>query len=320
MSIRSQLHPPLRATGQGRVGVLLGGLSTEREISLKSGKAVLAALQARGWDAVAIDVGRDLPARLVAEGVDVAWLALHGVFGEDGCVQGLLELMGIPYTGSPVRGSAIAMDKIATKQAVAGLGLNLAADWIWHHGDPIPAGLTPPCVVKVPEGGSTIGTWVCHDGGQLEAALVQAQDMSRRVLLEQYVKGEEITVAVLDGLPLPVVAIRPRSGFFDFEAKYTKGQTDYIVPAPIPDGVAHTAREHAARAYQALGLAGVARADFIVDGDGRPWFLEINTIPGMTATSLSPMAAGAVGISFEDLVDHLARTARTHVQAAGQAG
>ncbi len=308
------LHPPLRATASARVGVLMGGLSTERSVSLKSGAAVLGALQARGWDAVGIDVDTDLPARLRAEGVEVAWLALHGAFGEDGCVQGLLELMRIPYTGSPVRGSAVAMDKIATKRAIADLGLYLPTDAVWRAGEPFPDHLAPDCVVKVPEGGSTIGTWVCRDTAQLEAALVAAQDMADRVLLEQFVAGEEITVAVLDGVALPVVAIRPKSGFFDFEAKYTKGQTDYIVPAPIDDRVASVAQHHAALAYDALGLAGVARADFIVDDQGRPWFLEINTIPGMTATSLSPMAAGAVGMSFEDLVDHLARTARLHVR------
>lgn len=308
------LHPPLRPPASARVGVLMGGLSSEREVSLKSGKAVLAALQARGWEAVAIDVGRDLPERLRAERIDLAWIALHGAWGEDGCVQGLLELMGIPYTGSPVRGSAVAMDKIATKQAVRGLGLNLPADAVWRPGDELPAILRQAAVVKVPTGGSTIGTWLCRDPGQVEAALVQAAQSSERVLVEQWIAGEEITVAVLDGQPLPVVAIRPESGFFDFEAKYTKGRTSYLVPAPLPDQVAATAQEHARRAYEALGLAGVARADFIVDDQGRPWFLEVNTIPGMTATSLSPMAAGAVGMSFEDLVEHLARTARLHVR------
>lgn len=314
------LHPPLRQAGEARVGVLMGGLSSEREVSLKSGKAVLAALHSRGWEAVAVDVGRDLPATLLREGIELAWIALHGVYGEDGCIQGLLELMGIPYTGSPVRGSAVAMDKIATKRALAGLGLNLPADAVWQPGEPFPQGFGhsefgPACVVKIPEGGSTIGTWVCHDGGELEAALLKAQEMADRVLLEQFVAGEEITVAVLDGNPLPVVAIRPQSGFFDFEAKYTKGRTDYLVPAPIPDRVARTAQDHARIAYQTLGLAGVARADFIIDAEERPWFLEINTSPGMTATSLSPMAAGAVGMSFEDLVEHLAGTARLHVRA-----
>ncbi len=309
------LHPPLRTTGQGRVGVLMGGLSTEREVSLKSGRAVLAALQARGWDAVGIDVGTDLPARLLSEGVELCWVALHGAIGEDGCVQGLLELMRIPYTGSPVRGSAVGMDKIATKRALRGLGLHLPADRSWHPGvDEAPSATELPLVVKVPEGGSTIGTWVCHDGGQLEAALVEGGRSADRLLVEQFVSGEEITVAVLDGNALPVIAIRPHSGFFDFEAKYTKGQTDYLVPAPIDPDVAAEARAHAVLAYDTLGLAGVARADFIVDDAGRPWFLEINTSPGMTATSLSPMAAGAVGIDFEDLVDHLARTARLHVR------
>jgi len=317
VSILTTLHPPLRESGHGRVGVLMGGLSTERDVSLKSGRAVLAALLDRGWDAVGIDVGHDLPARLRDQGIDLAWIALHGLYGEDGCVQGLLELMGVPYTGSPVRGSAVAMDKIATKQALADQGLFMPGDVVWLPGDPVPPAMAGGCVVKVPSGGSTIGTWVCEDAAQLESALVLAQAMAPRILLEEIVKGDEITVAVLDGLSLPVVAIRPRSGFFDFKAKYTKGQTDYLVPAPLPESTSRLARDHAARAYASLGLAGVARADFIVDKDGRPWFLEINTIPGMTATSLSPMAAQAVGIGFADLVDHLARTARLHVRLQG---
>ncbi|MCB9780001.1 MAG: D-alanine--D-alanine ligase [Alphaproteobacteria bacterium] len=307
------LHPPQRDTASARIAVLMGGPSTEREVSLKSGKAVLQALLDRGWDAVGIDVGPDLAERLHAERAEVAWIALHGAIGEDGCVQGLLEVLRIPYTGSPVRGSAVAMDKIATKRALAGQGLNLPADMVWIPGEPYPEHAAPDCVVKVPQGGSTIGTWVCRNSAEFEAALVQAEAMGDRVLLEQFVAGEEITVAVLDGQPLPVVAIRPDSGFFDFEAKYTKGRTQYLVPAPLPEETARTAQEHARRAYETLGLAGVARADFIVDGDGRPWFLEVNTSPGFTATSLSPMAAGAVGLSFEDLVDHLARTARLHV-------
>ena len=299
--------------GQHRVGVLYGGLSPERPISLKSGAAVSGALRARGWDVVEIDVGPDLPERLRAERVDVAWLALHGPLGEDGCVQGLLEVMRIPYTGSGVRGSAIAMDKIATKRMLRGEGIDMPQDRIWRKGDPFPEDLRFPVMAKTPEGGSTLGIRKCMDAGELESGLLYCLDFAPEVLLEEFVEGDEITVAVLAGRPLPVVAIQPESGFFDFEAKYTKGRTRYIVPAPIPAASAARAQAAAQRAYEVLGLDGVARADFILDAQGIPWFLEINTLPGMTATSLSPMAAGQIGMSFEDLVEALLLRARLRV-------
>ena len=301
------------------VGVLKGGLSPERPISLKSGAAVAGALRNRGWNIVEIDVGPDLPEQLRAAKVDVAWLALHGPLGEDGCVQGLLEVMRIPYTGSGVRGSAIAMDKIATKRALRGSGIPMPEDRVWRKGDDFPEGLSYPVMAKTPEGGSTLGIRKCMDPGELEAGLLYCQDFASEVLLEQFVEGEEITVAVLFGRALPVVAIVPDSGFFDFEAKYTKGKTRYIVPAPIDPKVAAAAQSYAATAYRMLDLDGVARADFIVDAHGTPWFLEINTLPGMTATSLSPMAAGQVGMSFEDLVEALLQGAKFRV-LPGQLG
>ena len=296
-----------------RVGVLMGGMSTERNVSLQSGRYVSKALQSRGYDVVEIDVGPDLPFRLRESGVEVCWIALHGAFGEDGCVQGLLEILRIPYTGSPVRGSAIAMDKIATKRMLATSGVPMAQDRVWCAGDPIPEDLSFPMMAKVPNGGSTIAVYKCEGPGDLERALVECAELGEEVLLEQFVSGDEITVAVLEGRALPVVSIVPDSGFFDFEAKYTKGRTRYIVPAPIDPAIAGRAQRSAELAYRTLGLSGVARADFIVDAAGTPWFLEINTIPGMTATSLSPMAAGAVGMSFEDLVEALLMAARNHV-------
>lgn len=292
-----------------RVGVLLGGMSPERPISLKSGHAVHGALVARGYDAVEIDVGPDVAERLRAERIDVCFVALHGIYGEDGCIQGLLEILRIPYTGSGVLGSALAMDKIATKRIVRGLGLTMAEDVVWRAGDPLPE-IRFPVFAKTPQGGSTIGIVQCADASSLEKALVDLQRYDAQVLIERKIEGEEITVAVLEGRALPVVAIRPKEGFFDFDAKYTKGLTDYLVPAPISAGAAAHAQRDAVLAYQTLALRGVARADFILDADDVPWFLEINTIPGMTATSLSPMAAQAVGMGFEDLVEALLDGAR----------
>ncbi|MFT5686183.1 MAG: D-alanine-D-alanine ligase [Myxococcota bacterium] len=299
------------------VGVLKGGMSSERTVSLQSGAAVAAALRSRGHTVVEIDVGPDLPERLRAEHIDIAWIALHGAFGEDGCVQGLLEIMRIPYTGSSMAASAVAMDKISTKRMLADVPvMHLPGDRVWRDGDGISDDLTYPVVAKTPSGGSTIGVYICRDAGELEGALVQCIEWGAEVLLEDMIVGEEITVAVLDGVPLPPVSIRPVDGFFDFEAKYTKGQTEYIVPAPIADAVTKSASDQAVASYQTLGLSGIARADFIVDADGIPWFLEINTIPGMTATSLSPMAAKAKGISFEELVERLMKSARLHLQPA----
>lgn len=287
-----------------RIGVLMGGMSSERAISLKSGHAVAEALRSRGHDVVEIDVGPDLPEKLRTHQIDVAWIALHGAFGEDGCVQGLLEVMRIPYTGSGVQASAAAMDKIMTKRLLVGSGVQLPGDHVWRPGQPVPD-VALPVVVKTPEGGSTIGIYMCDTQAALEEALRACQQWGEAVLIEQKITGEEITVAVLSGRALPVVSIRPREGFFDFEAKYTKGQTDYLVPSPLPDHITKNAQEQAVTAYQALGLRGISRADFIVDSAGTPWFLEINTIPGMTATSLSPMSAGAQGISFAELVEEL---------------
>jgi D-alanine-D-alanine ligase len=292
-----------------RVGVLLGGMSTERAISLKSGHAVHAALVSRGYDAVEVDVGPDVAERLRVERIEVCFVALHGIYGEDGCIQGLLEILRIPYTGSGVLGSALAMDKIATKRILRGLGLAMAEDVVWRAGDSLPD-LTFPVFAKTPQGGSTLGIAQCADASGLEKALVDLQRYDAQVLIEQKIEGEEITVAVLEGRALPVVAIRPKEGFFDFDAKYTQGMTDYLVPAPISAGAAARAQRDAVIAYETLALRGVARADFILDANDVPWFLEINTIPGMTATSLSPMAAQAIGMSFEDLVEALLDGAR----------
>ena len=304
--------------GTARIAVLKGGMSAERAVSLKSGKAVAAALRSRGWEVVELDVQPDLPAKLLEARPDLAWLALHGLFGEDGCVQGLLEVMRIPYTGSGVRGSAVAIDKIATKRMLRDTDVRLPEDTVYRAGQPIPAGLTFPLIAKTPKGGSTIGIQRVARAADLPDALTTLCEFEDTVLLEQLIVGEEITVAVLDGEALPVVAIRPmeRDGFFDFEAKYTEGCTEYLVPAPISETARADASTQAVAAYAALGLHGIARADFIVDAQDRCWFLEVNTIPGMTATSLSPMAAGAQGIDFPSLVEHIARSATLHVPVA----
>jgi len=293
-----------------RVGVLLGGMSAEREISLKTGAGVAGALRERGWNTVEIEVGRDLPARLVAEKVDVVWIALHGRFGEDGCVQGLLEVMGISYTGSGVRASAVAMDKVSTKRALQDApSITMARDVVWRAGEPMP-NLRFPVVIKPANCGSTIGITIVKEPSELAIALSAALQYDNEILVEEFVEGQEITVAVVDGKAYPVVGIVPESGFFDYEAKYTKGMTRYECPAKISTEAAERAQRAAEDAFRGIGCVGLARADFIVrKEDDVPVFLEINTIPGMTATSLSPMAAAVLGISYPELVEKILLTA-----------
>jgi len=212
------------------------------------------------------------------------------------------------------------MDKISTRRMLRDTGVRLPGDRVWRAGDDFPNDITLPVVAKTPTGGSTIGIYMCETAGDLEKALADCQRWGQEILLEDKIVGEEITVAIFNSHPLPVVSIRPHSSrFFDFEAKYTKGQTDYLVPAPLPEAIVKDAQRQALIAYERLGLWGVARADFIVDEQQKSWFLEINTIPGMTATSLSPMAAAAIGMSFETLVEELLLGARLWLRTDNEA-
>ena len=296
---------------QQTIAVLMGGRSSEREISLKSGSAVAEALRSRGWSVKTLDLDQQLPEQLLTQNISAAWIALHGKYGEDGAVQGLLEILNIPYTGSSVQACAISMNKISTKRALAGCEVELAKDQIVQREDyqkdpSIIETLPLPIVVKDPIGGSSIGVWLCTTKAELKQALEEgfAAEAVERLLLEELLEGRELTVAVLEGVPLPVVEICPKEGFFDLDAKYTKGMTDYLVPAPISDEVAQNAQQQAKAAFDQLQMQGIARADFILTDRG-PVFLEINASPGMTATSLSPMAAQAVGISFPELVEQI---------------
>jgi D-alanine-D-alanine ligase len=302
------------------VGVLLGGLSKEREISLKSGQAVLDALLVKGYDAVPVDVGRDVDAALQDKGVEVAFLALHGRYGEDGSIQGLLEIRGIPYTGSSVLASALAMDKYLTKELVRRIGIAVPDDYFFDAvSDDLKTFLKKntfsyPLIVKPSREGSTIGIARAEDDSQLQAAITAAARLDSRVLVEKFVQGREVTVGILNGQPLPVLEVRPKKGFYDFEAKYTVGATEYFCPADLPPALASRLQEDSLKVYRLLSCEGVARADFIISESQTPYFLEINTLPGMTATSLVPKAARAAGISFEDLVEKILLSARLKVQ------
>ncbi len=287
-----------------RVAVLMGGLSAEREISLRTGNAVLQALLDSGVDAVAVDAGRDLPNQLSAVAADVAFICLHGRYGEDGTVQGLLELMGIPYTGSGVMASSVAMDKVVTKQLLLYHEISTPGFLVYRKGDDREALLARckhfPLVVKPSREGSTIGVSIVRDRAQLAEGLDEALRHDSLVLIEDFIQGDEVTVSVLNDEPLPIIQIVPKGGFYDYQSKYTPGQTEYLLPAPIDPVLYSRLQAVAVEACRALACRGAARVDFMVR-EKEFFCLEVNTIPGMTATSLLPKAAMAAGISFGEL-------------------
>jgi D-alanine-D-alanine ligase len=292
-----------------RIGVLLGGLSAEREVSLKSGAAVQRALAARGYDAVAIDVGRDLAAVLVKERVELAFVSLHGRYGEDGAVQGLLELLGIPYTGSGVLASALAMNKIFAKQAFAAAGLLVAPYRTVRRGArPTLAelGFTLPVVVKPSQEGSSVGVSIVRSLEELAPALALAEGYDEEILVETFIRGREIQVGILAERAIGAIEIVPKREFYDFTAKYTAGMAEHLCPAPLPAEL--TARVQAAgeQAHRALGCSGYSRVDFLVTEAGEPFILEVNTLPGMTELSLFPeIAQKCAGLEFPELVERI---------------
>jgi D-alanine-D-alanine ligase len=299
---------------QQRVAVLLGGLSSERAISFKSGHAVAEALRRRGHDVVEIDVGRDIDLRLREAKVDVAFPVLHGKWGEDGCIQGLLECMGIPYAGPSVAGAALTMDKVNTLRLLQGEGVPVPLGVVWTAADrgrglaDLPFGL--PLVVKPVREGSSFGVTIVRAEEQLAPAVDAALALDDRILVEECVPGPELTVGILAGEALPVVEIAPVDGWFDFEAKYTKGRTEYHVPARIDPALTARCQEIALEAARLTGCLDSCRVDVMGGGAGGPRVLEVNTIPGMTGTSLLPMAAASVGVDFEELCERLLALAR----------
>ena len=286
-----------------RVAVLMGGKSAEREVSLRTGAAVVEALGRRGHAAEGVDAAEELPRRLADLRPDAAFLALHGRWGEDGTVQGLLEILEIPYTGSGVLASALAMDKGVAKVLFRAHGVPTPDFQVLRKGQgPGAAELGAPLVAKPLREGSTIGVAIARRETEVADAVAAARAHADEILLETFVAGREVTLSVLDGEPLPLVEIVPESGFYDFEAKYTAGRTRYLCPAPLAAREAGEATRVGAAAYEALGCSGAARVDILLDARGRPWVLEVNTIPGMTPTSLLPKAAAAAGIDFDELV------------------
>ncbi|NOJ79125.1 MULTISPECIES: D-alanine--D-alanine ligase [Myxococcus] len=296
---------------QKRVGVLLGGMSAERDVSLRTGEAVSGALRGLGYDVVEIDVGRDLPARLAAEKVDVAWLAVHGRYGEDGCLQGLLESLFIPYTGSGVLASALGMDKVYAKQVYVAHGIPTPAYRSFRDAASALAAVDSlpfpfPVVVKPSREGSSVGVHICKTRDAYEAAVTDAAKYAGTLLVEQFVKGREVQGGVLDDEALGVIEVRAAREFYDYDAKYKAGTgTQYLFPAPLPPDQYARVNEVCLAAHQALGCSGGSRSDVIVTDGGDVFLLETNTLPGMTASSLLPKIAAGRGIDFPALCERL---------------
>jgi len=295
------------------VAVLMGGWSSEREISLASGAAVARALESEGYKVSRIDVGRDLAAQLSACAPDVVFNALHGPYGEDGCVQGLLEVMGLPYTHSGVAASALAMDKALAKTQFRAAGIRCADSRVISVEELYGQEIMPrPYVIKPVAEGSSVGVVIVREGENMAPPAPPGPwDAGARLMVERYVPGRELTVAVMDGRALGVLEIRAAQGFYDYRAKYTPGGSQHVIPAPLPGAVYEEARQFAVLAHQALGCAGVTRADLRYDegaGDGLV-LLEINTQPGMTPTSLVPEIAAHDGIGFGALTRWLVEDA-----------
>ena len=288
-----------------RVGVLAGGPSSEREISLKSGDAVYNALLAEGVDAIFLDVQDNI--RDIISGkqkFDAVFIALHGKFGEDGTVQKILGEAGIPYTGSGVEASRLALDKIASKEVFIKNNIPVPRYLVCEKGRCGPEDAEAigfPVVVKPQFEGSSIGLSVVREKSEARAAMDKAFQYGPKIILEKYIEGRELTVGILDDEPLPVIEIVAREGIYDYQAKYKDPDTRYLVPAPIDKGVFELARGLGKKAHASLGCKSFSRADMIMDGLGNIFVLEVNTIPGMTERSLLPKAAGAIGLTFSKL-------------------
>lgn len=289
----------------GRVGVLFGGRSAEREISLKSGAAVVAALEAVGVDCVALDMGRDSIAQLQSAGLDRAFIALHGPGGEDGRIQAVLEYLDIPFTGSDVQSSAIAMDKLRTKQLWRGVGVRTPDFAVLGEGSDwaaVLAELGGEVMVKPAHEGSSLGMARVNDPQALASAYREAAGFDATVIAERLVTGAEYTVSILGDRALPAIRLETGHEFYDFDAKYRAGDTQYLCPCGLDkDSEAQLQRE-ALAAFKALGCRGWGRVDVMADSNGHWQMLEVNTVPGMTDHSLVPMAAKAAGLDFNELI------------------
>jgi D-alanine-D-alanine ligase len=304
-----------------KIGVLMGGRSAEREVSLKSGTAVYNSLRSLKLNVVAIDAEGDLCTVLKRRKIEIAFIALHGGHGENGAVQGMLEIMGVPYTGSGILASALAMDKEASKKVFHYHNIPMPAfkivmsnelkamskkssdsSLITHHS--LPA-FKMPWVIKPATEGSSVGVEIVKDISGLKAALKRAFSYGEKVIAEEYIKGKEVQIGILNNMVLGGVEVKPSLEFYNYEAKYTAGLTEYIFPPQLQKKVYDKAKDKALAAHKALGCSGATRVDLIIDAQGNPFVLEVNTIPGMTETSLLPKIAKNAGIGFGELLTRI---------------
>ena len=295
-----------------KIGVLLGGASAERDVSLRSGTAVYNALKGLGYNTVPIDAGADICSVLQKEAIEIAFLVLHGGWGEDGSIQGMLEVLGIPYTGSGVLASALAMDKEASKKAFLYHGVPVPPFEVidkrsaGRHGEP-GLSFSLPWVVKPATEGSSIGVSIIKDKNDFTHALEKAFTFGPRALVEKYIEGREVQIGILNDKVLGGVEVRPSLEFYSYEAKYTAGLTEYLLPPALESRVYKEACSKALAAHMALGCKGTTRVDLRTDNEGNPFVLEVKTIPGMTETSLMPKIAQHAGFDFPVLIEEILR-------------
>ncbi|MBI4688111.1 MAG: D-alanine--D-alanine ligase [Nitrospirae bacterium] len=306
-----------------RIGVLMGGLSAERDISIRSGLAVYQALQELGYDAVLIDAGKDIANVLKKEKVKLAFLLLHGGMGEDGTIQGMLEVLGIPYTGSGLLASALAMDKEASKKIFLYHGLHVPPFVIAYRHDkgskliPNKSGQNSelkidfdlPWVVKPVAEGSSVGITIVKEKEKLSEALQKAFQFGKKAIIEKFISGKEVHIGIIGNRVLGGVEVRPSSEFYSYDDKYSSGLTEYIIPPELDSLVYERAKEAALQAHVSLGCSGAARVDLKIDEAGASYVLEVNTIPGMTGTSLLPKIAQSAGMNFNELIEEIIRLA-----------
>jgi D-alanine-D-alanine ligase len=305
------MEPELSKWKNKTVGVLMGGDSSEREVSLKSGRACADALLRLGYRVRTIDVDADVATTLRREQVEVAFIALHGHPGEDGCVQGLLEIAGIPYTGSGVLASAIGMSKLASRALFIHHHIPMPPGFSMTHGESLPDPLPFdfPVVVKPVSQGSSLGVSIVATPANMGEAIEAAFGYDPQIVVEQYIPGREIQVGILNDEAIGTMEVRPKSGFYDYAAKYMPGMSEHLCPAPLSDATSKAVMAVALRVHRVLGCRGATRVDLRLTDADQPYVLEINTLPGMTETSLLPDIARSCGIDFDQLVEKILDTA-----------
>ena len=288
----------------------MGGLSSEREVSISTGNSVCEAMIRMGLNISPIDVDQNIVEKL--QHIDLAFNALHGTYGEDGTIQGLLEYLKIPYTGSGVLGSALAYDKLKTKEILKSHEIPTADHEVFYRSqkETIQRSLELPVVVKPNNQGSSFGVSIVLKENQWKPALENAFQYSKEIIIEKFIKGKLLAIGMNNEEPMPIIHIRPKSGFYDYEAKYTPGKTEYLCPADLTKNEIGNCNEVSRKVFKVLRGRGLPRVDIILDNDGTPFVLEMNTIPGMTPTSLLPMAALEMGIDFDQLVFEILKTAQ----------